>query len=340
MRIQPLIPGSDADPRALDPTYQLDRLLADWQTSGRAFRVLARGPAMVDGRAGQRCEIAIESPGAPAIVNGWTVVPYGARSLLVFATQALAADVPRLRPMFGAVLASVRFKAPESIAATRGTHLDTGRAFLAAVTPEDLRAIAGREAWFRHYRPGTGSQGPVELGYYTVRFEEGPLGAIDPRRDPARYDPDEQTPGLVVTVRGHYFDGSTSGTYDSEAVYWLAWDRTEEAWSIRGTRRWGPKKLSEAQTGIRTPRSAGDPGGTITVIDSRNDGATRDQQSWRVPDVYLSQATRWALPFLLARQRGPGRSAPTASTRCRRRSRSASAPTAGSPSTRRGAAGR
>ena len=209
--------------------------------------------------------------------------------------------------MFAASLDTVRLDDPAVVVSARRARLDAGRAFLDSLSPDRLRLLVGRRQWYRHYLPPrvTGRGADTELGYYVVEFAEGPLGAIDPNRDPARYDPSERVAGLLVSVRGHYLEGTAGLTYDSEALYWVAWDRSEEAWSIRGTRRAGRATQSEAQTGIRTRRSTSDPAGTITVIASRLDGTTRDQQSWRVPDVYLSQATRWALGALLPRDVGP-----------------------------------
>jgi hypothetical protein len=135
-----------------------------------------------------------------------------------------------------------------------------------------------------------------------VEFIEAKRGAINPQRGEEMYDPEDHQLGLMARVRGQIIDAESNTTIDSRAFYWLAWDLSEERWSIQVTTRAGSRSTAEAQTGVRMPRSAGNPAGRIIVIDSSSGGATRDQKNWAAPEVYLSQALRWGLGHLLPRE--------------------------------------
>jgi hypothetical protein len=89
--------------------------------------------------------------------------------------------------------------------------------------------------------------------------------------------------------------------YDSIAAYWLAWDQSSEAWSIRGTQRQGRAARSEAETAIRTAQDIGNPRPTLTVIRDERATYERRPHEWQVPDVYLSQALGPLLGRLLPR---------------------------------------
>ena len=104
---------------------------------------------------------------------------------------------------------------------------------------------------------------------------------------------------MVVRVQGRYIvDAERKIYYDSIALYWMAWDQSSEAWSVRGTQRQGDAELSEAETGMRTSATTGQPRPTLTVVKST--GTTEPVQSeWEVPGIYLSQALGWIVGRLM-----------------------------------------
>jgi len=285
------------------PAAQVDQLIESWRTAGRQFTIVANDEITCGELDGQLCYLAKEpTPGEPDVISGWLILPTGGRQFLVFSTQMIASELPRLRALFDTSFATIRVHDLGEIADERKGRLERAGAILASFTPERLRAVIGREQWFRYYIPASidpdGKE--TELGYYAVEVSEDTIGALDPNRS-AGWNRDTDDLGMLVRVSGHYIDSAANMVYDSEARYWLAWDRSEEGWSIRGTRRQGSKSVTEAVTGIRSPRGTGQPAGSITVIGSSRDGTTRDEKSWKVPDVYLSQATRWCLGDLLPR---------------------------------------
>lgn len=299
--VQPLLP-TDGPAGGTTPRAYVADILSTFRRGDAAFRVLDDRPATLGGKPGHLCYVAHEAAPDREIVSGWLILDRGESELLVFASQILPEAFDRIRPLLDSCYETIRLDPLADVALSRKARLEAGRDLIASITPDRLRGLAGPLRWYRYYRPAAVTGGAdAELGYYSVECREGPKGGIDPSRSPSRYDRAEEMPGLLVIVRGHYLEHAAGSTYDTLAGYWVAWDQSEEAWSIRGTRRFRGREQSEAETGIRTPQSPGDPSGTVTVIASGKDGATRDEQSWRTPDVYLSQALRWNLGAALPR---------------------------------------
>jgi len=301
IRVQPLI-SALARPT---PAAQVQQMLENWRRAGKPADVISNEVVTIGSVTGQLCYVRQESTAGEAVISGWLMLPLDRQELLIFAIQTLPGGFGRTRALLQSSFQTIRLTALSDVAQSRKVRLDAGGAFLAAAGEQRLRSLIDREHWFRYYRPAaiTGASTDTELGYYLVRFGEGKLGAIDPGRPESKYDPTEQTLGLLVHVHGHYLEAQTESTYDSQAYYWMAWDQSQEAWSIRGTRRHRGREVSEALTGIRTPKRTGDPYGTLTIV---NTGASsnREQQSWRVPAVYMSQPIRWALGVLMPRNPG------------------------------------
>jgi hypothetical protein len=299
MRIQPMI-SSLPEPTAAG---QIEQLLGTWQAAGRDFSVIANQPAHYDHRAGQLCYISQVSDGEEEIIVGWLILPFGEQEFLVFALQTLPDGFAHVRSVLERSFSTVRLRDVEEIVDVRKARLDAGKAFLDGLSEDDLRALIRPGQWLRYYIPAAVAESgrDTERGCMYIEFIEAKRGAINPDRDEAVYDPQDHQPGLMARVRGQIIDTEANATIDSRAFYWMAWDQSEERWSIQVTTRVGSKTRSEAQTGVRMPRSTGNPSGRIIIIDSSSGGATRDQKSWAAPEIYLSQALRWGLGRLLPR---------------------------------------
>lgn len=302
MRIQS-IARADAN---LTPSKQIDRILDRWRAAGRSIEVISNEPAAYAGRVGRLCYIRETIDESTSVVHGWLVLEADQLNTLVFAMQMLPEAYDRMRPIIRSSFATLRVRSVSEISQARQDRLEAGKNFLDSLTPKRLEALLGQRQWFRYYQPAgaAGNSRDVELGWFVIDFAEDKRGAVNPARSESAYSSEEHDLGLLVTVYGHYVDRSSGLEYDSEALYWMAWDQSEEAWSIRTTRRFEGKQQSEAHSGIRLPRSTDHPAGMITVINTGRDGTTRDQFNWRTPDVYLSQPIRWGLEQLLPRDRG------------------------------------
>jgi hypothetical protein len=300
MRIQPMV-STLPQPTAAG---QIDQLLGTWEAAGREFSVITNRPVVYGQRAGQLCYIRQTSDGDEDIIVGWLILPFGEREFLVFALQTMPDGFAHVRGLLEASFSTVRLRDVQEIVDVRKTRLEAGEAFLDGLTEDRLRSLIRPGQWFRYYIPAAAAESgrDTERGCMYVEFIEAKRGAINPDRGEEAYDPDDHRLGLMARVRGQIIDTEANATIDSRAFYWMAWDQSEERWSIQVTTRAGSKARSEAQTGVRMPHSAGNPAGRIMVIDSSSGGATRDQKDWAAPEVYLSQALRWGLGRLLPRE--------------------------------------
>ena len=298
MRIQ-VMASTLPDP---SPAGQVEQLQQAWQAVGREYAVISNTPVSIAGRDGQLCYLRHSLDDGQAVVVGWQVLPFAEGSFLVFGMQILPDDFPRARAALESSFSTIQLRPVSEIAGQRKTRLDAGQAVLAALTTDRLRTLLGPGQWLRYYMPARimGADSDRELGCMYVEFIEAKRGAISPTRPEENYDPADHRLGLMARVRGHIIDKPANATIDSQAFYWMAWDQSEERWSVQVTTRKGEKSSTDAQTGVRTPSSPSDPHGTITVIDSTA-ARTRDESAWHTPEVYLSQPLRWALGRLLPR---------------------------------------
>lgn len=300
MRIQPMI-STLPEPTAAG---QVGQLLGTWEAAGREFSIISNRPALYDGHNGQLCFIRQTTNAGEEVIVGWLVLPFGEREFLVFALQTLPDGFPQARALVEASFSTIRLRDVKEIVDDRKTRLEAGKAFLEGLTEPRLRSLIGPGQWFRYYIPAATAESgqDTERGCMYVEFIEAKRGAINPQRGEEVYDPEDHQLGLMARVRGQIIDTEANATIDSRAFYWMAWDQSEERWSIQVTTRSGSRERSEAQTGVRMPRDAGNPAGRIIIIDSTSGGATRDQKNWAAPEVYLSQALRWGLGRLLPRE--------------------------------------
>jgi len=134
-----------------------------------------------------------------------------------------------------------------------------------------------------------------------VEVLEAKRGAINPDRPEDKYTAIEKTPGLMVRVQAKLvIDVQRKDFYDSSATYWMAWDQSEETWSIVGTRRQGDAEISESETGVRESEESSK-GSPKLVVMKRSENTEPVPYQWDVPEVYLSQALGWLAGRLLPR---------------------------------------
>ena len=134
-----------------------------------------------------------------------------------------------------------------------------------------------------------------EIGYALLKIEIGNKESVQ-----TGDKQNEQEEGLLVTVQARIIVDAERNIYrDSIGLYWMAWNQSEEIWSVRGTQRQGAAELSEAESGLRLPPTAGNPRPELMVIRQGRESNTRTPSQWTVPDVYLSQPLGWLLGRLL-----------------------------------------
>lgn len=282
---------------------QIEAHLSGLRERERSFRVLANQPYEAGGRTGHFAMIEQQTAHDESFVQGWLILPAGARVFLAISTLTLPEALDEVQPIFHACWSTLRFRSAAELSLRRRSRIETGREFLESLTPEQLKELDEKQLWTRIYRPADTqrhSQQETEVGYSLMEVTKGMKGDLNPARDPERYRADERTEGLIVRVHGRVVADADRDVYlDSQATYWMAWDQSEEAWSVRGVQRQRQASRGETETGLRLPQSTSNPRPRLQVIRSGVDDFTREPSEWLVPDVYLSQPLAPLLGYLL-----------------------------------------
>ncbi len=281
------------------PRRQLEQLLEPRRLVGDGIDVVEERRVEVDGRLGHVIRL-LEGEDRPDRHVGLALVLRDAdeRSMVLFSIRAR--DEGTLERMLDAILSGTRLRAPDEISDERGDRLAAGGELLERMDEARLRSLVGTRQWYRTYRADPESGEEVEIGCMRVEVLEGLRGLVDPGREPRAYSMAEREPGLVVRVTGQ-FPVREGVVRTSQATHWMAWDQSEEQWSVRATVTDGRRTDSEALTGVRAPRTAASPRGSITVVTARERGrgATEPPAIWPVPEAMLSQPLRWLLGELM-----------------------------------------
>ena len=300
MRIQQMRP-SLAQPT---PAGLVDDLLRDYRAKKQSYKIIGNDPVSVSSIPSQLCFLELTNKDGKQYVSGWLVVPNGKSTFMVFAVQTLPEYMSRLRPVFDASFATIELHSAEEVASSENARWEAGRHFLQTLTIDKLKTLIGQSQWHRIYLPADAASGrpETERGYAWVEVLEAKKGALNPNRPEKDYRDSEREPGLLVRVKGRVIADADRGIFhDSVALYWMAWDKSSETWSVTATRRQGEAEQNENESGIREPKSIGAPSPSLKVI-KRADAAEPVNYEWTVPDPYLSQALGWLVGRLLPRE--------------------------------------
>lgn len=293
-------------PASVDPPVsraQLSELLSTVRSSGGPLEPLSNRPVAISGRLGH-VALLRDPADRPDPYLGMAVFPResGGRAMILISARGRTQEA--LEQVMNATLASIRVRGPEAINLERSDHLRRGVDMLAAADRPTLQALVGSDQWYRTYRIDP-VLGEIEIGCMRVQVEEGLRGSVDANRNPRRFAMAEREPGFIVRVTGR-FPISDGVVRSSRAIHWMSWDQTQEQWSVVATMRDARERTnSEALTGVRAPRSAGNPRGSITVITAKQRGVTEPPAQWPMPGVVLSQPIRWLLGELLIATKTP-----------------------------------
>lgn len=274
---------------------------------GDAFTVsiLSNEPMRIADREAQLAYIKQSFKEGQSAVSGTLLVPAGGRTMLAFSVYTTPNDLDQVRSLMNKMFQTITLRDTSQVVAELSARLKNGRDLLASLTPQRLQSLAGETMWTRIYRPdGSGDPrrgvqaGEQEVGYSQVQIIKGPRGAVDFNKRPSNYNAAEQEQGLLVRIRGRVIGSRRRGIfYDSVAAYWVAWDQSEELWSVVGTHRQGQASRSEAETGVRMAPSVSRPEPILQVHRAEASGP----YEWMVPNVYLSQSIAWMLGKVLPR---------------------------------------
>ena len=303
IRVQALIPELENP----TPDVLIQDHIAKIKDAGHELTELSSKEVTISGVRGWQAFLTDTSAEDP-IVNGYLILPGQGPPFVVISFVCPLADFAQLRTTIEASLASVEIDSPARISEERETKLEAGAALLASFDASTLKQLAGLDQWLRHYRPAQPGEvgGDTEIGVSHLTVREGKRGELNPDRKPAQYDNAEKQDGLLLTVQARVIiDVERELYYDTLAQYWLSWDSSVEAWSIIATRKQKDAAISEAETGYRLEKTAGEPNGVLHIVKSGVEGANREPKQWTLPDYYLSQPLTWLLGNQLALSNAP-----------------------------------
>ena len=303
MRIQPLTPALAAPTAAT----LVQQYLKTVRASSPKVRVIANDPVTVVGATGQRLYIERPAGATGQAVTGWLVLATSDYDFLVFSLATTAQDFVRLRPVFDASFATIRIRQQDEVQAIRMARLARGRTIINSFTPDKLRSVIGRigrKAVYRIYTPSASGRrlDDTEIGYLTIEGREGMRGELNANRARSAYTDMEAEVGLLVLIEARGLGGDQSNHFlDVQSRFWMAWDRSKEAWSTLRTERRGNRVLNTTgETGVRDF-------GLLNVIISSKERMSREPKQWSLPDrAYLCQPEVFFLGSLLPRDDSVG----------------------------------
>ena len=268
------------------------------QATGRRFKVLANEPRKVGEFLGHLLYIQQVLDDDKHLVNGWLILPNSPRTFVVLTILTTADQFSRLRPVLDASFDTIEIRTIDDRLTQRQARLLHGRALIGTLTPRKLRSVLSGRQWYRIYRPGGSDRvaDDTEVGFLSIEATEAMRGHLTPERQPRSFSGMETELGLMVLIEARaILDSERSHYLDVDGRYWMAWDRSTEAWSIRQTQRMGEATQTSAETGIRDRM-------TLEIIHSSKEKFTREPSRYTIPDLaYLSQAEVFLLGGLLPR---------------------------------------
>jgi hypothetical protein len=247
-------------------------------------------------------------------VQGYFMVQIAPNEFVVISSLVAEQDFRGVRGLLDRSFRTIEIEDPTVVAAARDARVQRGAALLASLDEAALRKAMDAPGpggapptphWFRMTR--TLGDGTVrEEGYMTILAVEAEQGAANPDRSAKEWTAEEREKGLAVRVQMRIL-GDERGTtmVDTDARYWMRWDRGREFWTVRTTARSGKTSKTSSQLGIRTEPSAGMPKPTLQVATVNLDVPAEEPKRWNIPTAYLSQAEALLLPRLLPRPDAP-----------------------------------
>ncbi len=234
---------------------------------------------------------------APAI-RGYTVFSVGGGRFVTFDLITTEPDLAKARLNYESLVKAAEFADYGAVAASRGVAIEAGITLMSRLSPADMKALVEDrgEQWYRLYKEAsTGADADAtELGYQHVKIWVGTRGELDPARDRKKWREVDHEPGYLVRIDARNLEGET--IYDSQGLYFMSPDRSEEAWTLQ---------LAIRQPNNKTPQTWVETGArSASSMNVSTSGRGQQGKSARptVPDNgYLTQVESLILPALLTR---------------------------------------
>jgi hypothetical protein len=297
------------------PAAQIDeyvKTVSERPSPNTVFAVRSRKEFGLAGRpAGELYTSLREGEGADEVsaVQGYFLLQLAPNEFVVISSLLAEADFASTRPLLDRSFRTLEPLDPAAADAARAERMAKGIHLIEGLDEDALRRAldpvpeAGKPPAPRWYRlTRTDPDGTVqEAGYMTMSVLEAPQGRSNPDREEKEWNALEREPGLMVRIQMRtLLDPSAKAVTDTDARYWMRWDRQREFWTVRTTARSGKNTRTSAQLGIREAPSAARPRPSLEVTDMSQTQAAVPPRRWNLPpEGYVSQAEAMVLPRLL-----------------------------------------
>lgn len=298
-------PSSFGEGTARTPASVMDAFVRDADKGGLGLSALERRADLrFAGLPAARLTAELPHESGRTARFEWTFVQTGpSRFILV---QFLADRDRWPAKTFDDVTASFEIKTETDLAIDSLNTVGIGKAILDRFDEALLRNAVerlGDGVYFRLRGVESGTGREVELGYSRMVAMEAPRDAVLDTAAPNEAAGPES--GLLVWVQVRILPPKPDAPFqDVDLRAWLSWDREEEWWTIRTTRRVRGSDASrtDAVTGIRPRPTPKDPRRWLQVISGGRESFEREDRVIDIPDLdtYLSEAERLILPELLS----------------------------------------
>ncbi|MBX3385907.1 MAG: hypothetical protein KF768_05000 [Phycisphaeraceae bacterium] len=263
-------------------------------------RVLERSNNLrINDRDAERFYVSLPRADDVQLVKGYTIFQPSPTQFVVFELIVPESSFGAAKGIYETSVATAKFLDAELVSQERGMAIRAGQELLRLVTPADYdRWLDGQERWYRLSRPAASGAAidAEEVGYRGVKLWKGQRGEVDPRRNKAAWTRADRQQGFLASVRGRVM--TPQGPADSEAVYFMAPDRSEEAWSIRMVlrdRASGRELVTAQELGARTMQD-------LNIVIEQSGQPPRTLKPYFKSDGYISQVDMLLLPRIFADQ--------------------------------------
>ncbi len=208
--------------------------------------------------------------------------PIDPRTIAIYQLECEAQAFETDFPAYRALLDSVVFADPKELDQQRTERIERGRVWLESINHDKAKGALIDEQWLRITQAGK------DVGYMRIRQHD---------------EADHVPPGTSVQVNSRIVDGDH--TYDTEAQFFEADDRTVEFWTIATTLKI-PQNIAYAPGSPPAPdthnwRQTGLRDGDAMEV-SQETPTSIKKLPWKLPPFpYISQVNSYILPALLPR---------------------------------------
>ncbi len=245
------------------------------------------------------------SAGEPPAVRGYSVFRASPGQFVVFELFTTDGEFDKAKSLYEIIVAKAELAPIAEQIASRGVAVEAGVAVISGLTPDDLRSLVSgrREQLLRSYReaPGGADADAVEVGYQRIRARAGQRGELDTGRDRSRWDAEDKREGFIVTIEARTILHPERQLVDSLGTYFMAADRSEEAWTIQMAIRSSDPKKTEREP-VNTWFETGAREGSNMTVTVSGKGQPGKAIRPMVPDQgYINQVEGLLLPQILLR---------------------------------------